>query len=159
MIRIAGEPFDSPAATALRDRHQAELIERYGWDTEPGRKPTAADVPVFLVAREDGGEAVGCGGLRPIGPGLVEIKRMYVLPTHRGSGVGRLLLAALEGEARALGAQRVVLETGSAQHEAVGLYESNGYRPIPCYGAYAASAISLCYERVLGPRPSPAGEP
>ncbi len=124
MIRIAAEPFESPAATALRERHQAELIERYGWDTEPGHKPTAADVPVFLVAREDGGEAVGCGGLRPIEPGLVEIKRMYVLPDHRGSGIGKLLLAALEDEARALGAERVVLETGSAQHEAVGLYET-----------------------------------
>ena len=159
MIRIAAEPFDSPAATALRERHQAELIERYGWDTEPGHKPTAADVPVFLVARDDGGEAVGCGGLRPIEPGMVELKRMYVLPDHRGSGIGRLLLAALEDEARALGAERVVLETGAAQHEAVGLYKSSGYRPIPCYGAYAASSISLCYGRVLGPTPSPAGEP
>ena len=83
---------------------------------------------------------------------------MYVRPESRGTGVGKLLLAALEDEARALGAERVVLETGVAQPESIGLYERAGYRAVPCYGAYAVSSSSRCFERVL-PRPSPAGEP
>src|SRR5262249_22171783 len=120
VITIEREPFDSPAAQALRDEQRDELIARYGFDSEPGIKPTAADIPVFLVARSHG-DPVGCGALRPIEPGLVEIKRMYVRPAERGNGFGKLILGALEAEARALGAERVVLETGVAQPESIGL--------------------------------------
>jgi putative acetyltransferase len=72
-----------------------------------------------------------------------------VRSAHRGSGYGKVILAALEDEARKLGAQRVVLETGVAQPEAMGLYEQGGYREIPCFGAYAGEPLSRCYERLL----------
>jgi ribosomal protein S18 acetylase RimI-like enzyme len=104
---------------------------------------------VFLVARDDAGAAVGCGGLRAIEPGLVEIKRMYVPPERRGTGVAPTLLAALEEAARAHGARRVVLETGPGQPEAIALYRRYGYCEIPCYGAYSGAPLSLCFERVL----------
>jgi putative acetyltransferase len=149
MITTEREPFDSPAAVALREEQRAELIERYGFDSEPGTKPSVADVPVFLLARDDGGDPVGCGGLRPLEPGLVEIKRMYVRPARRGNGFGKVILAALEDEARALGAQRVVLETGVSQPESIGLYQRSGYREIPCFGAYAGEPLSRCFERLL----------
>jgi GNAT superfamily N-acetyltransferase len=149
VITIEREPFDSPAAVALLDEQRAELIERYGFDAEPGTKPTAADVSVFLVARSGGAEPVGCGALRALEPGLVEIKRMYVRPSSRGSGFAKRILEALEDEARALGATRVVLETGPAQPEAIGLYERAGYREIPCFGAYAGEPLSRCFERSL----------
>jgi hypothetical protein len=42
-----------------------------------------------------------------------------------------------------------VLETGERQHESLGLYRSAGYLPIPCYGVYAAQAISRCFEKIL----------
>jgi putative acetyltransferase len=148
VITIEREPFDSPAAQALREEQRVELIARYGFDAEPGLKPTAADVPVFLVARSHG-DPVGCGGLRPIEPGLVEIKRMYVRPAARGGGFGKLILQALEDEARALGAERVVLETGVAQPESIGLYQRFGYVEIPCFGAYAGEPLSRCFERCL----------
>ena len=99
------------------------------------------------MARDADGAAVACGALRVVDPDTVEIKRMFVRGEARGTGLGRRILAALEAEAAALGAARVVLETGDKQHEAIGLYESAGYRPIPCFGAYADSAISLCYGR------------
>jgi GNAT superfamily N-acetyltransferase len=148
VITIEREDFDSPDATTLHVEHKQALDELYGYDAEPGKKPTAAEVPVFLVMRIDG-ELAGCGGLRPIEPGLVEIKRMYVRRAYRGRGLGRLILEALEAQALELGAERVVLETGVEQIEAIGLYEGSGYRAIPCFGAYAASPISHCYERAL----------
>jgi GNAT superfamily N-acetyltransferase len=157
VITIERQDFDSPDATTLHVEHKQALDELYGYDAESGKKPTAAEVPVFLVLRVDG-ELAGCGGLRPIEPGLVEIKRMYVRGTYRRRGLGRLILEALEAEALELGAERVVLETGVEQFEAIGLYERSGYRAIPCFGAYAASPISHCYERVLS-QPSPAGGP
>jgi GNAT superfamily N-acetyltransferase len=148
VITIEREPFDSPTAQALREEQRAELIARYGFDSEPGTKPTSADVPIFLVARSSG-DPIGCGGLRPIEPGLVEIKRMYVRPAERGNGFGRLILQALEDEARELGAARVVLETGVAQPESIGLYQQFGYVEIPCFGAYSGEPLSRCFERCL----------
>jgi putative acetyltransferase len=149
-LTIRREPFDSPDALELRAELQAELIAIYdGEDTESGTKPSAADTPVFVVAREGGddGPAIGCGALRPYGDGRVEMKRMYVRPDRRGRGYSRAILAALEDEARALGATTVILETGVRQTEAVALYERSGYEPIPLFGPYVDSPISLCYEK------------
>jgi putative acetyltransferase len=152
-VRIGPEAFDSPDASELRTELAADIAGRYGRDTEPGTKPTAADIAVFLVARDDAGAAIGCGALRVLGDGAVEIKRMYVRPKARGNGVARALLAALEDEAERLGCDRVLLETGILQHEAIRLYQRSGYREVPCFGHYAGVATSRCYER--GPRPAP----
>jgi len=75
---------------------------------------------------------------------------MYVRPPHRGRGLARPILNTLEDRAAALGAKTVVLETGIYQPAAVGLYESAGYARVPCFGAYTASATSVCYEKRLG---------
>jgi putative acetyltransferase len=148
LTSIAAEPWDSPDAAALRDGLVAELEGRYGAGTEPGVRPSAADIAVLLVART-GGEALGCGALRPVEPGTVEIKRMYVAPTARRLGLGARLLAALEAEAATLGVTRIVLETGPRQPEAIALYERAGYTPIQCWGERAPDAPSRCFERRL----------
>ncbi|WP_245635884.1 GNAT family N-acetyltransferase [Herbiconiux solani] len=149
-VVVARESFDSPDASALRAAQQAELDVRYGTgDHEPGEKPTAASVPVFLVARTAEGEAVGCGGLRPLAGGGAEIKRMYVVPDARGQGVSIAVLRAIEEEARAIGVERLLLETGTEQPDAMRFYEREGYELIPNFGPYAGSDISVCYARTL----------
>ena len=147
MIQIAAEPFDSPDATELMAELRDELNTRYGGDLEPGDKPTAGDVTVFLVARDETGRPLGCGALRSLGQPVVEIKRMYVRPDARGRGVGVSILSALEREAVARGFRVVRLETGPLQPEAIGLYARAGYREIPCFAAYAAGQASRCFER------------
>jgi GNAT superfamily N-acetyltransferase len=142
-LRIAREPFDE----ALVAESARELFGRYGADTEPGGPPRAVDV--FLVARDDDGQVLGFGALRRVDADTLEIKRMYTRPAARGRGVARAVLAALEAEARVMRARRLVLETGPLQPEAVALYESAGYTPIPCFGPYAGSELSRCYERTL----------
>ncbi|MEO6532922.1 MAG: GNAT family N-acetyltransferase [Pseudolysinimonas sp.] len=150
-------PWDDPAGEALRVAQQDEISARYGVpDSEPGPKPTAADIAVFLVAFDvaDGDAAgipVGCGGLRPLDDVHGEIKRMYVIPERRGSGVATTILSALEAEARARGWSRLVLETGDQQPDAIRLYEREGYTLIPNFGYYADSALSICYEKNLEP--------
>jgi GNAT superfamily N-acetyltransferase len=103
--------------------------------------------------------AVACGGVRACQdgpPGVGEIKRMYVDPVLRGRGLGRVLLAALEEEGRRLGYERLWLETGTAQPEALRLYETGGWTPIPKYGEYKHEEDSRCYQRVIGaPAPLP----
>ncbi len=145
---IAAEPFDSPDAQALATAQQVELE---GGDIGPTRVAAMFEPPdgVFLVARDEDGMPLGCGGVARFDATRGELKRMYVLPAARGRGLGRRLLDALELEARRLGYRALVLETGEAQSEAIGLYRSSGYEPIPCYGAYAARAISRCFEKAL----------
>ncbi|AXH36354.1 GNAT family N-acetyltransferase [Humibacter sp. BT305] len=152
---ITPTPFDDPDADRLRRAQRVELDARYGSDDhEPGVPPSAADVPVFLVARDEDGTPLACGGLRPLpesvlGPGAVEIKRMYTVPGARGSGVATAVLRALEDEARRLGASRLVLETGTAQPDAIRFYQREGYAPIPLFGSYVGSEISVCFGRDL----------
>ncbi len=99
----------------------------------------AAFVPpagVFLAIDEDG-VAVGCGGVRRIADGEAgiryEVKNVFVSPTGRGRGWGRLLLDALEDEARRLGAAELVLDTHHSLTAAAGLYASSGFVTIPPY--------------------------
>ncbi|WP_306205631.1 GNAT family N-acetyltransferase [Actinoplanes sp. RD1] len=150
---IEQRDWDDAQGEALRAAQRAELDARYGTDDhEPGTPPSAADIDVFLVATDDAGEAVGCGALRRLGPGTAELKRMYVIPASRGSGVATALLRALEAAAVARGWTTVKLETGPAQPEAIRFYQRCGYREIPLFGPYVGSELSVCFERVL---PSP----
>jgi GNAT superfamily N-acetyltransferase len=80
-----------------------------------------------------GGEVVACGGLRTIGHGVGELKRMYVRPVVRGRGVGRRLLAALEAVARELSLAVLRLDTRHELTEARRLYEAAAYHLVPAY--------------------------
>lgn len=136
----------------LAEWQQAELRARYDGGAEPGTPPSAADLAVVLVARDEDGAAVGCGALRSIGDGVGELKRMYVVPSARGRGVAGAVLAALEDEARRRGWTALRLETGPRQPEAIALYTGAGYRPIEPFGTYAGdpdAGDSLFFERRL----------
>jgi GNAT superfamily N-acetyltransferase len=74
---------------------------------------------------------------------------MHVVPEARGCGLSRLVLEALEDEARGLGYSLVRLETGSLQAAAIGLYASAGVGPIPRYGPFANDPRSVCFEKRL----------
>jgi GNAT superfamily N-acetyltransferase len=149
-IEVRTAAMDSAEALALNEALQQEYVIRYG-----GRDRTPVDPEEFLppagafrLAWLDG-RAVGCGGVRVIEPGLAEIKRMYVEPAARGRGIARALLAELEAEAVRLGCARVQLETGTMQPEAIALYESVGYEPIPSYGIHKDSPCNRCFTRAL----------
>jgi GNAT superfamily N-acetyltransferase len=149
---IRRESFDSAIATALADSLEAELLATYDGDPGSGGLPAASifEPPEgsFLVGRVDG-EPVACGGIARYDAATAEIRRMYVVPTARGRGLSRQLLAALEDEARALGYSFVRLETGNLQAAAIGLYVSAGFGPIPRYGPFAEDPKSVCFEKRL----------
>jgi putative acetyltransferase len=147
---IEPRSWDDPAGAALRTAQRAELDARYGSDDhEPGSPPSAADIDVFLVAADPSGNPVGCGALRRLDPVTAEVKRMYVAPASRGSGVATAILRALESAALDRGWTTIRLETGPAQPDAMRFYEREGYHEIPLYGVYIGSDVSVCYERVL----------
>lgn len=108
----------------------------------------AAPDVIFLVVRE-AGRAVGCGAVRLDPSGYGEIKRMMVAPQARGRGIGRMILAELERRAIALGMDRLLLETGIRQPEALALYESAGFGAIGPFGGYSENGVSVFMEKKL----------
>jgi GNAT superfamily N-acetyltransferase len=86
-----------------------------------------------LYVAEVDGEAVGVGGLKRLGAGVAEIKRMYVRPAARGLGVGRAIVERLIGDARELGYETIYLESASFMHSAHKLYRSVGFVPSGSY--------------------------
>jgi GNAT superfamily N-acetyltransferase len=145
-------PFEHPDAVALRDEHVAFGNQLYASDPgslhrsgSEGIDPDSVLATVVAYA-EDG--PIGHACLRRL-DGELEIKRMYVVPGSRGSGVADELLAAMEDAARDEGASRIVIHTGDRQHAALKFYDRHGYTPIPVYPPYEAVTYSLCFEKVL----------
>lgn len=151
-VTVRQERLDSGIAVALIGELNAELETRY---PEEGATHFQLDPDevgpgrgAFVVAW-DGSAAVGCGAMRVLDDGRAEIKRMYVPVEHRGRGISRLVLAALEERAAELGVTTLCLETGTRQEEALGLYRSMGFEPAPCWGEYFGAPLSLCMEKHL----------
>jgi len=92
---------------------------------------------------------VGCGAIKQYDGEIMEVKRMYVLPNHRGLGIASTILFNLEIWAKELGFNKCVLETGKKQPEAIQLYTKNNYQIIPNYGQYIGVENSVCFEKIL----------
>lgn len=136
MIELRDEAADSAASRALFGEYMALVRERSGIaDFAPVERIFASEDAfggagaAWLVAYRDG-EAVGCGGLRALAPGVGEIKRMFVTAAARRGGVGRRLLHALEARAAGAGHAHVRLLATPMLREAFALYEAEGYAEI-----------------------------
>ncbi len=151
-VEILREPFGSPITRPMADAQQAELTARHHGSTGSGAMPDPAyfEPPdgTFLAVFVDG-EPSGCGGVGRLDETTGELRRMYVVPEHRGTGLGRRILEALEDAARELGYETMRLETGNEAPEAMGLYTSSGYEPCPCWGPFANDPKSRCFQKQL----------
>lgn len=142
-------PYSHEAA-ALLEELDRDWLDRYPRQNSHGVKlhEIEGDQGFFVVARFDGRPA-SCGAKRVLEPGVGEVKRMFVRPEARRRGVARAVLAKLEATAREMGLHTLRLETGALQPEAIALYETHGYRRIPCFGEYVSDPMSVCYEKTL----------
>ncbi len=118
------------------DEEMATLPGRYG----------PPDGALLLVSVD--GRYVGCGALRDLGGGIVEVKRMYLAPEVRGQGTGKRLLAELLTKARELGYQTARLDTLRRLAPAVKLYEDAGFKRIAPYNPNPEDDI-VYYELAL----------
>ena len=78
-------------------------------------------------------EAVGIVAYRPLERRICEMKRLYLLPRFRGTGLGRLLVEELVRDPRSHGYRRMVLDTLPSMRPAQAVYGAMGFRPIPAY--------------------------
>ncbi|WP_246456273.1 GNAT family N-acetyltransferase [Nocardioides mesophilus] len=156
-LRIAPVGFRDDDAQALVAQVQAEYVELYGGPDDTPMDDSVFDPPAgafFLGYLADVPVAMGGWRFRPDverlgGRRTAEIKRMYVAPGGRRRGLARRMLEHLERTARGSGADVMVLETGTAQPEAIALYESAGYELVEKFGHYSWSPKSRCYGKRL----------
>lgn len=137
-------PGDADLAMLL-EQSLAELRDRHG----PQAGSPVADGAQYYVAYQMD-RAVACAALMTIGADLVELKRMYVPAAFRGRGIARELLSCLETLVLSLDIDRLRLQTGTRQPEAVSLYEGSGYQRVQPWGKYAKDSNALCFEKRLG---------
>jgi GNAT superfamily N-acetyltransferase len=136
-VDVRLERSDTPNSAALQEEFFEYIQERYpGWEpwmiSSADPDEVAAPDGAWVVAYIDG-EAVGCAGLKRLDATTGEVKRVYLQPSARGHGLGRGLMEALEYHGRRLGFERLRLDTGDRQPEALGLFRALGYREIEDY--------------------------
>lgn len=147
-MQITLESPDQPDVIGLiaeLDAYQDSLYppeSRHALDLESLKQSNV----VFVVARDDAGQAVGCGAV-VIYPEYGEVKRLYVHPHSRGAGVARKMLALLELTAIARGSKTFTLETGPSQPDALQFYASCGYQRRGPYGHYRDDPLSVFMEK------------
>lgn len=133
-------------ANPVHARAVVDLLDAYACDPAGGGEPLSARVRANLVAELaarpmafsvlafEGEQAVGLinciegfstFACRP----LVNVHDVAVLPSHRGRGVGRLMMEKVEALARARGACKLTLEVLSGNRSAVRLYARVGFEP------------------------------
>ena len=137
-------PYGHPDAQLLTELVQAEYVVRYGSRDESPIDVSHFTLPDgYFVVAYAGGVAAAMGGWRRHRLQEAEIRRMYVREEFRRQGLARLVLARLEDSARENGFDRLVLETGLVQPEAVALYLDCGYIDVPAFGYYTQAPLSL----------------
>ena len=154
MITVVAVPFTDARAQSLWNEQQLEMARRYD-DAEAPVDLSPHSVFVSLLGLDAHGDPVGTVAARwspAHGPGIAEIKHLYVVPEHRRSGYARVLMGALERAAERMGAIQLVLETGTAQPEAISLYQRIGYDRITPYGQWVGHPQVVCMGKHLPTR-------
>src|SRR5262245_22461141 len=145
LIRRAQIPADLPALTQLFRAYAASLpidLGYQGFDGELASLPGKYAPPLgaLLIARDATGAPLGCVAMRPLASpqvdgSICEMKRLYVAPQGRGSGLGKALALAIIEAARAAGHSEMLLDTLPTMHDAKRLYRALGFTEITAYYA------------------------
>ena len=149
MLTIIRTDSDNPDFTGLVKKLDAFLAEIDGEEHAFYAQLNKTSTLRHTIVAYDDGVPVGCGAIREVSPGIMEVKRMYTEPAKRGQGIAARVLSELEKWAVELSYQKCILETGIHQPEAISLYTKNGYKRIPNYGKYLNVENSVCFEKEL----------
>jgi GNAT superfamily N-acetyltransferase len=149
VVKISRTTAHDPAFRKLIPLLDTELADRYGKEQETyDQFNFVTDIETVVIAFDEN-IAVGCGCFKRFDQGVAEIKRMFVAPQHRGKGIARQIVQALEMWAAELNYHTCILETGDKQPEAIALYERMGYRLVENFGPYKGMSSSICFSKSI----------
>ena len=150
---VEAGPGDLADIAALFRAYAADLpvdLALQGFELELAGLPGDYAPPkgALLIARGADGTALGCIGLRPLDDCTCEMKRLFVQPLARQTGLGKALAIALIEASRQRGYREMKLDTLSQLKQAIALYRSLGFAPIAPYGDHPYEG-TLCFGRML----------
>lgn len=150
MLTIGRETPSQPEVQSLLDEADARFASLYPAESRFGSTVAGllAQNVRFFVARL-AAQAVGYGGYALTSDGCAELKRIFVKPAARGTGVGRQIIFAIEQEAKAEGVVTLLLETGVKSVEALRLYQRLGYTRRGPFGSYGPDPLCVFMEKPL----------
>ncbi|AAK23970.1 GNAT family N-acetyltransferase [Caulobacter vibrioides] len=151
-LRIIAGDFEDPRIIALLAHHFATMRStgpEESCHVMPLGTMRQADLDFF--AAWDGDALAGFGAVKQLGDGHGEIKSMHTAAAYRGRGVGQAVLDHLSTHARALGLQRLSLETGAGDFfvPARAMYARNGFQTCDPFGDYKPDPNSVFMTRML----------
>jgi putative acetyltransferase len=151
MIEVCPVEVSEPRVVALLDALTSEIaVEGYTAEQTFGYTGEQLhNANVYLVGASVNGRLAGVGGLELQEDRVGELKRFFVTPEYRGTGVSDAVLDVLLAYARAHKLDVVRLETGDKQRAAIAFYRRHGFVDIPRFGPYLASETSVCMRRRL----------
>ncbi|UCE68113.1 MAG: GNAT family N-acetyltransferase [Candidatus Zixiibacteriota bacterium] len=103
---------------------EEEIADMHGYYGPP-------DGCILLAFCDD--EPAGCVALRKLEKGICEMKRLYVKPESRGSGIGKTLSEKIIDEAKRIGYKKMRLDTLASMKEAISIYRNMGFHDIEPY--------------------------
>lgn len=153
IIREA-QPEDMPVAREIFREYAEEgdrgiCLENFKQEVETLPGLYAPPRGAILLAIDEG-RVVGCVAVRPFEEATVEMKRLFVRPSHRSKGVGRRLVEAVISLARERGNRELALDTLDSMVEAQSLYRSLGFEPCEPFKEDAPKEIHFFRLRLCG---------
>jgi putative acetyltransferase len=149
MIKLIRTNSENKDFLSLVKHLDMELAIRDGDDHAFYDQFNKVDHIKYVVIAYENDLAIGCGAIKEYDEMTMEVKRMYVLESHRGQGIASMILNDLESWSVSLGKKYCILETGIQQPEAIQLYTKNNYEIIPNYGQYQGVSTSICFQKSL----------
>ncbi|MFZ1678661.1 MAG: GNAT family N-acetyltransferase [Saprospiraceae bacterium] len=128
--------FNDSACFTSFEEEMANVEDVY---TTPGSQ-------LFIAVEESDKKIVGCVAMRTLSPGVAEMKRLYVIPSHRGLHLGENLALEIVNFAEEKKYNRMVLDTMHEMHAAQKLYRQLGFTKTEPYRDQDPSTV-VCYEK------------
>ncbi|MDB2632777.1 GNAT family N-acetyltransferase [Flavobacteriaceae bacterium] len=147
-MKIIRTTYLNPAFKELVAQLNKDLANRDGKNHPLSQFNEITHLKHVVLAYHEG-KAVGCGAIAKTDLSAIEIKRMYVIPTHRGQHLGENILTELENWIKELGHSKCILFMGVNQPEAIKLYLRNNFSVIENYGKLKDIPDSICLAKKL----------
>lgn len=148
-VKLLQTDATHPDFGILVEQLDEDLAARYGAQQDfYGQFNALAAIKQVIIAYQEE-KPVACGAIKAFDEQAMEVKRMFVAPTHRSAGIASQVLLALETWARELGYKKCVLQLAGNQSEALRLYQKNGYLVIANFGPYIGDEGSICMQKQL----------
>ena len=151
-MNIRKDDLRGPEVAALLTEHLADMAAVSPPESCHALNPDGLRQPeITFWSVWEGPDLLGCGALKELDAGHAEIKSMRTARTHRGQGIGTLMLQHLLAEAGRRGYRRLSLETGSMAffEPAHRLYRRSGFEACEPFANYVEDPNSLFMTKVL----------